>query len=146
MDRARTGIVTAAAQLVAEQGLQSVTMAGVARRAGLAKATVYNHVRDRDELVAALLLDQWGRLQRACADQPRDERLSAAATWLSDSPVLAGLRHHNPDAVVALGELAVTHPGVLATVSGWIPDGRDPEAALRWLISFSVVPFQPTRE
>jgi AcrR family transcriptional regulator len=146
MERARAGILKAAAQLVAEQGLHSVTMAGVARRAGVAKATVYNHVRDRDELIAQLLADQWSRLQQVCADQPRDQRLSAAATWVSDSAVLAGLRRHNPEAIVTLGELSMTDPEVLAAVGTWIPEGRDSDAALRWLISFAIAPHQSTPE
>ena len=146
MPRARAGILNAAAQLVAEHGLHAATMAGVARRAGVAKATVYNHVRDRDELVAALLVDQWSQLQKVCAERPREQRLSTAATWVSDSPVLAGLRRYNPDALVTLGGLAVTDPQVTATINTWIPEGRDPDAALRWLISFAIAPHQLTRE
>jgi AcrR family transcriptional regulator len=146
MPRARAGILDAAAQLVAEHGLHAVTMVGVARRAGVAKATVYNHVRDRDELVAALLADQWRQLKQLCSDQPRDQRLTTAATWVSDSPVLAGLRRYNPDALVTLGGVAVTDPQVAATVNTWIPEGRDSDAALRWLISFAIAPHPLTPE
>lgn len=140
MQRARAGILTAAAELIAEEGLHGVSMAGVARRSGVAKATVYNHVRDRDELVTALLIEQWTTLQRVCADQPRDQRLAAAASWISADPVLDGLRRFDPGALVALAHRAVSDPQVLQAVTSWIPEGRDSEAALRWLISFGLEP------
>jgi AcrR family transcriptional regulator len=143
MERARGEIVAAAAALIAESGLAAVTMAGTARTAGVAKATVYNHVRDRGELLSAVLTDQWAALQRDCAAQPPERRLGAAAAWVSESPVLDGLRRHDPDVVVAISAAALTDPAVVEVVGTWIPDGRDPQAALRWLISFAICPAQP---
>jgi len=140
MERARTCIVNAAAALVAEQGLKGVTMVAVARRAGVAKATVYNHVRDRDELLALLLAEQWTQLRRASDRQPRSQRLSAAASWISESPVLAGVRRHDPDALVELAETVASQQSVLDEVASWAPDGADSTAAFRWLISFAVLP------
>ena len=142
MQRARSEIVAAAAELIAESGLAAVTMAGAARTAGVAKATVYNHVRDRGELLSAVLTDQWAALQRACADQPPEQRLSTAAAWVSESPVLDGLRRNDPDVLVAISSAALRDPQVLEVVSGWIPDGRDPQAALRWLVSFAICPAE----
>ena len=140
MQRARTGIVNAAAALVAEQGLRGVTMVAVARRGGVAKATVYNHVRDRDELLDLLLADQWTQLRHASDAEPRSQRLSAAASWISNSPVLAGVRRHDPDALVELAQTVASQQSVLDDVASWAPEGADPMAALRWLISFAVLP------
>ena len=72
MERARSGILDAAAELVADGGPRAVTMAAVARRAAVAKATVYNHFRDRDELLRALLAC------RARASASRTAHLAAA--------------------------------------------------------------------
>lgn len=143
MGRARHEIVAAAAALVADGGVRAVTMAGVARTAGVAKATVYNHVRDRDELLSAVLRDQADQLQRDVEAQPRQQRLGAAAAWVSRSPVVQGLRRHDPDVVLELGAAAVTNPAALEAVASWTPDGRDPEAALRWLMSYAVSPGNP---
>ena len=141
--RSRAGILRASAELVAESGLKGLTMAAVARRAGLAKATVYNHVRDRDELVTALLLDQWHQLRSACAAAPRQTRLTVAATWISESPVLAGIREHDPRALVLLGQQTLSDIAVLDEVSTWARDAADPEAAVRWLMSFALAPYPP---
>lgn len=48
------GIMSAAAQLVAEKGFGGLTMDGVARRAGVAKATVYRRYPTRIDLIVAL--------------------------------------------------------------------------------------------
>ncbi len=143
MGRARSGILQASADLVAEHGLKGVTMAAVSRRAGLAKATVYNHMRDRDELISALLADQWRQLRSTCAAAPHETRLTVAATWISESPVLAGIRRHDAGALVRLAEQSLTDEAVLDEVATWAPDGADAEAALRWLMSFAVAPHAP---
>lgn len=140
MQRGRDRILEAAALLVADGGLSALTMAGVARQSGVAKATVYNHVRDRDELVAALATEQWRQLQHDCSRQPQAERLTAAASWISGSPVLEGLRAHNPEVLPWLGAHALSDPRVTDVVATWIPVGRDTESALRWLLSFVVAP------
>jgi len=140
MGRARHEIVAAAASLIADAGVHAVTMAAVARTAGVAKATVYNHVRDRDELLSAVQSDQSAQLQQQVEAQPPEQRLAAAAAWLGESPVLRGLRLHDPHLVLSLSASAISDPAVLAVVGSWTPDGSDPEAALRWLVSFAVSP------
>lgn len=140
MQRARAGILSAAADLVAEGGPRSVTMSSVARRGAVAKATVYNHYRDRDELLAALLGTQREQLVAHCSSVRRADRLASAADWLSGSAVLAGLRQHDPGTLVRLVDIASTDPTVLADVARWCPAGDDPHCALRWLLSFAVAP------
>lgn len=137
MDRARSQILAAAASLVAEGGLRAVTMAALARRAKVAKATVYNHFRDRDEILRALLHAERDALLAHCADRPGDE-LAAAAAWLGSHPVLAGLRGHDPGVVLGLAGAAVRDPQVVAQVAQWTADAADPVATTRWLVSFAV--------
>ncbi|MFA9431588.1 TetR/AcrR family transcriptional regulator [Egicoccus sp. AB-alg2] len=58
-------LVDAFAQLVRERGFEATTMAAVAERAGLARSAVYNHVRDKHDL----LLTHTARvLERTAAD------------------------------------------------------------------------------
>ena len=47
-------VVTAAADLADEIGFTDVTLSAVARRLGVQTASLYNHVRDRAELLAGL--------------------------------------------------------------------------------------------
>lgn len=53
----RTAILDAARGMIAESGFDAVTMSGLAKRAGLAKGTLYLYVRTKEELFLALFLD-----------------------------------------------------------------------------------------
>ncbi|HVV82147.1 MAG TPA: TetR/AcrR family transcriptional regulator [Kofleriaceae bacterium] len=64
-------IVDATEAVIAERGVAATGMAEVARRAGVAVGTVYNHFADRDALLRELFSDRRGRiipLVRAAAD------------------------------------------------------------------------------
>jgi AcrR family transcriptional regulator len=72
--RLRQHIVHTAAELLAERGLGEVSMSLLAQRAGIARATLYNHFPDFERVLAALVADQVARfrkqLDRHLADAP----------------------------------------------------------------------------
>jgi AcrR family transcriptional regulator len=53
----RAAILDATRELLAEGGVQRLTIEGVAARAGVAKTTIYRRWRSRDELAFAVLLE-----------------------------------------------------------------------------------------
>jgi AcrR family transcriptional regulator len=55
--RTEQAILEATRELLAEGGVQGLTVEGVAARAGVAKTTIYRRYRSRDELALAVLLD-----------------------------------------------------------------------------------------
>ncbi len=57
--KARTdaAILAATRELLAERGVEHLTVEGVAARAGVAKTTIYRRWRSKDELALAVLLD-----------------------------------------------------------------------------------------
>jgi AcrR family transcriptional regulator len=61
LDGQRAAIVTAAGELLAEQGYAACSVAAVAARAGVAAGTVYRHFDDKAELVAELFREVVGR-------------------------------------------------------------------------------------
>ena len=69
----RERILDAARFLFAERGFDTVTMSDVAERAGVVRATVFNHFGSKGALVEAItesVLDVWGgMLERALADE-----------------------------------------------------------------------------
>lgn len=153
MQRSRGKILSSAADLVASGGLAAVTMSSVARRAAVAKATVYNHFRDRDELLQALMVAEGERLLAHCDSVTGGDRIDAAAEWLSGSAVLSGLRQYDPATVLGLAGWATTAPRAYETVASWCApsagdagtedagtEHRDTAEALRWLVSFIVAP------
>src|SRR5437868_13619535 len=54
MSRTREGLLDGALSAVERVGVRRLTMAAVAQRSGVAKATLYNHFRTKDEVLAAL--------------------------------------------------------------------------------------------
>jgi AcrR family transcriptional regulator len=56
-ERSRQAILDAASALIAERGVEGLTIEGVAARSGVAKTTIYRRWRDKDELALAILVD-----------------------------------------------------------------------------------------
>ena len=55
--RTEQAILDATRELLAEGGVQKLTVEGVAARAGVAKTTIYRRWRSKDELALAVLID-----------------------------------------------------------------------------------------
>ena len=75
-------VVAAAAGLADEDGFEGVTLSAVARRLGVQTASLYNHVRDRAELLAGL--------HELALDELAD-RISEAVAGRSGREALVGL-------------------------------------------------------
>jgi AcrR family transcriptional regulator len=114
--RTRDALLAAARSVIESNGLEALTMAAVAARAGVSRRAVYLHFRSRSELVTALF-----------AYVNRSEDLAASTRPVCEAP----------DAATALTEwarhLARYHPRM-------VPMGRalqraretDPDAAAHW--------------
>jgi AcrR family transcriptional regulator len=76
-DDTRARIMLAGLRQCAEVGLRRTTMEDIARRAGLARVTLYRHFQGKDSLVQAIILDEAERffeaLDEGIAEQPRNE-------------------------------------------------------------------------
>jgi AcrR family transcriptional regulator len=144
MDRTRRALLDGARQAVQLSGTK-ITMAQVAAAAGVAKATLYNHFRTREAVLAALLVDEVVALVADVRDQPLPGALARAATALGDHPMRRSLAEAEPGTLVRLARI---DPGC----EGWrraraavdtqlARDGRrGTDTVLRWLASYLVTP------
>jgi AcrR family transcriptional regulator len=85
--RTRARILDAAAELVATQGASGLVMTALARRSGVARATLYNYFPDVEQVLEALVAVQVGQfladMERRLAGVPdAGERLRLAITTL----------------------------------------------------------------
>ncbi|WP_155858969.1 TetR/AcrR family transcriptional regulator [Candidatus Blastococcus massiliensis] len=135
MNATRRSLLDGAARAFAENGLRRSTMQSVAAAAGVAKATLYNHFRTKDEVAGELLARELDRLADLAAALPTREALAALSDELGAHPVLRRLAEIEPETLTAL--LAVD-PGTwtelterLAHALGVDADGAD--LAARWL-------------
>jgi AcrR family transcriptional regulator len=105
MGRTRTAALDGARRVLAEHGVRKATMGDVAVRGGLAKATLYNHFRTKDDLIAGLVHDEVTELAADCVDLAAGDlavALTRAADGVAAHPVLVGLRSVEPGALLAL--------------------------------------------
>ena len=87
MGRTRAVLVAGAASAFAEHGLRGATMQAVATAAGVAKGTLYNYFRTKDEIARALVdlsPEAWSALtaRLAAALGTDEEGAGLAARWL----------------------------------------------------------------
>jgi AcrR family transcriptional regulator len=143
MARTRQALLDGAAVAVARYGTR-ITMTQVAACAGVAKATLYNHLRTRDDVLAAVVVHEVRRLIDAVAGLPAEVALLRAATAVAAHPAVRRLADHEPAVLAALARVDESAPAwaeTAAAVRRLV--GGDPVATavlLRWLSSVLTTP------
>jgi AcrR family transcriptional regulator len=149
MDRTRAALLAGAARAVEVSGTK-ITMAQVAAAAGVAKATLYNHFRTREAVLAALLVDQVDAIVEAQAGKPLGTALVDAATAIATHPVRRGLARVEPAVLAAIGAIDQSAVGWqharAAVAAALAADSRDGvDTVLRWLASFLLSDAHPEK-
>lgn len=142
--RTRAVLVAGAARAFADHGLRGATMQAVAAAAGVAKATLYNHFRTKDEVLRALLAAELERLTALATALPTEQALAALADEIGGHPVLRRLAADEPESLCALVDLP---PDVWSALTARLATalGTDEEGAglaARWMLG---VVLQPGR-
>lgn len=145
--RSRAAILDGARAAVLANGT-SITMAQIAARAGVAKATLYNHFRAREDVLAELLLVEIDQLIASVAHLPLPMALNRAAVAVSEHPLLEALGSCDSTALSVLARVDVRSPGwarvAQATERLLASRGRrGTPTVLRWLASFVIAPAEP---
>jgi AcrR family transcriptional regulator len=146
MNRTRAGLIAGAAGAFAEHGLRRSTMQSIAAAAGVAKATLYNHFRTKDEVAAALLAAELDRLTVVAAALPTEQALATLSDELGTHPVLRRLAETEPERLTAM--LGVG-PELWAELTGRLAaslriDGDGAELVARWLLGVVLQPGRST--
>jgi AcrR family transcriptional regulator len=146
MGRTRLGLLAGAAHAFAEHGLRRSTMQSIAVAAGVAKATLYNHFRTKDQVAAALLAAELDRLVALASGLPLDQALAALADEVGTHPVLRRLIDTEPEVATALlavdAERWAELTGRLAAALHL--DADDAELTGRWLLGVVLQPGRST--
>lgn len=154
MGRTRTAALDGARRVLAEHGVRKATMGDVAVRGGLAKATLYNHFRTKDDLVAGLVHDEVTELAADCVDLAGDDlavALTRAADGIAAHPVLAGLRTVEPGALLPLAapndaagwDLVRAQVALVLDAADRSSDPEHVDYVCRWLASHVLEPGTP---
>lgn len=141
MHRARAGAVQGALDTIARKGIRGLTMVEAADRGGLARATLYNHVRDKDALLMLVLESELARLaERFAAAADLETALADVSDAIATHPSLAGIRSQDPAALATLA--AAENPEAREAIAHALSarhcatDAANVDLVLRWLGSF----------
>jgi AcrR family transcriptional regulator len=142
----RRELLDGAARAFADNGLRRSTMQSIAAAAGVAKATLYNHFRTKDEVVSALLARELDRLGAVAADLPLGQALATLSDELGAHPVLRRMAETEPDALTTMLGLDADR---WAELTGRLAealrvDGEAAEVAGRWLLGVVLQPGRST--
>jgi AcrR family transcriptional regulator len=151
MLRTRLAILDAAARCVERHGVRKTTMSDVSAEARIAKATLYNHFRTKDDLLAALVQSRIEQLTVECAELAGAglaPALEHAARSLGESAPLRRVAADEPATLALLGAPADGRlwdlaRGGVATVLRESGAPSDPVAVavvLRWLCGIVMWP------
>lgn len=162
--RQRAHILRVAADLIGEQGAANVAMSTLARRAGVARATLYNYFPDIERVLAAVVAEQAARfrtdLDHQLATAPDPARrlhryLLAVHEWTARRDRSRG-GHGNPGRKLSPQLSAVIHEplaGLRALLATILADGiaggvfaRDIDPALHADFVFKLVTEPGTAE
>jgi AcrR family transcriptional regulator len=147
MGRTRAALLRATGDCVARYGIRKTTMVDVASKSGVAKATLYNHFRTKDDVLAAFVERQVADLVAASVATAAADGLVVALTQVAEAlATSAPLRKAAESEQSLLAPLAVPGDGrgwqvARDGVAAVLMAGRAPSAAsdvelvLRWCAS-----------
>jgi len=146
MARSRAAILEGARKSVEVSGTR-ITMAQVAAAAGVAKATLYNHFRTREEVLEAVLLSEIEGIVHRVDHLELNEALLRAASAISEHSLLETLGYEQ-QTLAMLSRVDVRSKGwlcVAEAVEGMLARRgvRGTPTVLRWLSSFILSPADP---
>lgn len=109
-------LIELAVGLIADRGIDALSLSALARAAGVNRTTIYYHFTDRDALVAAVKL--WSSQQIVAAfrpELPRQARIDDVTRFVLDNPAIMSLWIED---FIAPGDIRASYPHWDALVSG----------------------------
>ncbi len=150
MGRTRLAVLEGAARSLAQYGVRGTTMGNIASAGGVAKGTLYNHFRRREDVFAALAEHEIRALAELVRDSTGDDlgaALVLAAERIGGHPAVRQIADVEPDLLRFVLEPS---DEVLRTAGDEVAamlrsSGRDDAPAyvdvvLRWLLSYVARP------
>jgi AcrR family transcriptional regulator len=135
MGRTREAALAGAVRAVAKYGSHKATMGDIAMLAGIAKATLYNHFRTRDDVYRAAIAAEVDHIAAASLERRGDGLASVlghAASLIADHPAVRRVAALEPAVLARLALISDAEP--------WRAAKRDIAEALRQVRGGSELP------
>jgi len=154
MGRTHEAALRGALAAVAKYGSRKATMGDIALLAGIAKATLYNHFRTREDVYAAVAEAEVNAIAvaaRAKLPEGLDAAVAEAARLIAEHPALRRVATDDPATLVAIATpgdaagwvAARGHVTVALTRAGYAATPAAVDVVLRYLSSQLMAPSLP---
>ncbi len=144
--RTEAAILEGTKDLISRSGIAGLSMIEIADHSEVSRATLYNHYRDKDAVLAALVASEVARLAELAtnAGTPADA-LESLSISISSDPAIAAMRIHDADALVgAMTNTASEHYITIAQIIfGATKSQSGTGIAMRWLLGQAMQPITP---
>jgi AcrR family transcriptional regulator len=150
-NRTRIALLNGAKSLLSEVGVSGATMITIADRSRVARATLYNHFRDKEEILLALLDSEIARMSAlARSATHRSEALLLLSRDIYENGVLRKVAELEPHLIARMVTISEGEKWseVRRTLQSVLHCSQESgELVLRWLLSqfFSPIPESARR-
>ena len=142
--RTEAAILEGTKTLIARNGIAGLSMIEIADFSEVSRATLYNHFRDKEAVLAALVASEVTRLAELAttAGTPADA-LESLSISISTDPALAAMRIHDAQILVdAMSNTASEHYITIAQIIyGATKSKAGTGIAMRWLLGQVLQPI-----
>lgn len=142
--RTEAAILEGTKSLIARSGIAGLSMIEIADHSEVSRATLYNHYRDKDAVLAALVASEVNRLAELAvkAGTPADA-LESLSISISTDPALAAMRIYDASVLVsAMTDTASEHYITIAQIIyGATKSQAGTGIAMRWLLGQVMQPI-----
>jgi AcrR family transcriptional regulator len=144
--RTEAAILAGTKDLIARKGISGLSMIEIADHSEVSRATLYNHYRDKDAVLSALVASEVARLAELAttAGTPSDA-LESLSISISADPALAAMRIYDADVLVAaMTNTASEHYITIAQIIFSATKSKaGTGVAMRWLLGQVLQPITP---
>jgi AcrR family transcriptional regulator len=142
--RTEAAILEGTKDLISRKGISGLSMIEIADHSEVSRATLYNHYRDKDAVLSALVASEVQRLAELAttAGTPADA-LESLSISISTDPALAAMRIYDADVLVAaMTNTASEHYITIAQIIFGATESKPGTGiAMRWLLGQVMQPI-----
>lgn len=142
--RTEAAILEGTKDLISRKGISGLSMIEIADHSEVSRATLYNHYRDKEAVLSALVASEVQRLAELAknAGTPADA-LESLSQSISTDPALAAMRIYDADILVAaMTNTASEHYLTIAQIIFGATESKPGTGiAMRWLLGQVMQPI-----
>jgi AcrR family transcriptional regulator len=144
--RTESAILEGTKSLISQRGICNISMIEIADASEVSRATLYNHFRDKNAVLEALITAEVENMVELAqsAGTPADA-LETLSKLISSDRALAAMRHHDPELLIAV--MSRSENPLYLILATCLYEITKSEAgtglAMRWLLGQVVQPITP---